>query len=358
MIKARDINKAKEMIQRIHITEYLEHLHKAPGKLPLIDVRTPAEYEQGHIPGAVNIPLFSNEERAEVGTIYKQVSPNKAYDVAYKFVEPKLDDFVRQARRVASSRNAAVYCWRGGMRSRSFAEHLAGSGFTGIKVIEDGYKGFRRHALESFDAESGLVVLGGYTGSGKSRLLELMKREGHQVIDLEQLAHHRGSAFGGIGQAPQPTTEHFANLLYWEWRLLDHSKPIWVEDESMNIGKVNLPENFFKKLREVNVYFLDIPREQRAEFLVKEYAGLDSGKLAAAIGRISKRLGGVRTKESLEALERGDYYTTALITLEYYDKTYLKGLRQRDRSGVIVIESDKVDAAENARLLLQHFQHT
>lgn len=335
------------MIKRIHISEYFGKAER----VPLVDVRTPAEYESGHVPGAVNIPLFSNEERAAVGTVYKQQSPEKSYDLAYEYVRPKLDHYIEASREAAPEGRVAIYCWRGGMRSKSFAEHLHKNGFGEVYVIEEGYKGFRRFALESFDRDPPIRVLGGYTGSGKSRLLHYMAAAGEQVIDLEQLACHRGSAFGGIGQGPQPTTEHFANLLFMEWKEMDPGRSVWVEDESLNIGKVNIPENFFARMRSSRLFFLDVPRVVRAKFLVEEYASLDKAALAAAIRRISKRLGGTRTEEALSALELGDFERTAVITLEYYDKTYLKGLKHRDAEQVVMVPSETVDPAANAGLL-------
>jgi tRNA 2-selenouridine synthase len=337
------------MVQRIVIGEYL----RGKPLLPLVDVRTPAEFENGHIPGAVNIPLFSNEERARVGTLYKRVSVERAYEEGYRFVTPKLDWFVQEARRVASGGPVVVYCWRGGMRSKSFADHLAESGIGEVAVIEGGYKAFRQHALESFEQPGVIRVLGGYTGSGKTRILQELERMGEQVIDLEGIAHHKGSAFGSIGETEQPKNEHFTNLLFWEWRELDFNRSVWLEDESIHIGRVFIPENLFERMRQATLCFLKIPKEQRAKLLVEVYAGTDSGKLAESVRKISKRLGGVRTAEALEALERGDYYEAAIITLDYYDKFYLKGLNRRDPERVVVIESDTVDAQINTEKI-QH----
>ncbi len=337
------------MVQRINIEDYLAQLPL----LPIIDVRTPAEFESGHIPGAVNIPLFSNEERAKVGTVYKQESRVEAFELGYKFVEPKLDHFVTEAKKVMKDQEVVVYCWRGGMRSRSFAEHIESNGVEKVSVIEGGYKAFRTHALETFLKPDRIFVLGGYTGSGKTRILKEMKRKGEQVIDLEGIAHHKGSAFGGIDQGEQPKNEHFTNLLYWEWKELDMSRPVWVEDESIHIGRVFIPEVLFGRMRdEARVVFLDIPKERRADLLVEEYAGSNKLALEQSILRISKRLGGVRTKEALDALERKDYHETAVITLDYYDKFYLKGLKRRDGDKVILIPSDTVDEGINAELAL------
>lgn len=322
--------------------------------LPIIDVRTPAEFENGHIPGAVNIPLFSNEERAEVGTVYKQESSVDAFELGYKFVEPKLNWFVEEAKKVMRDQELVVYCWRGGMRSRSFAEHIEANGVEKVSVVEGGYKAFRTHALETFLKPEQIYVLGGYTGSGKTRILKEMKSGGQQVIDLEGIAHHKGSAFGGIDQGKQPQNEHFTNLLFWKWKELDFSRPVWVEDESIHIGRVFVPEVLFSRMRdEALVVFLDIPKERRADLLVEEYAGSNKSAPEESINRISKRLGGLRTKEALDALEEEDFHETAMITLDYYDKYYLKGLKKRDPAKVIVIASETVDERLNAELVLR-----
>ncbi len=324
--------------------------------LPIIDVRTPAEYQTGHIPGAVNIPLFSNEERAHVGTVYKQQSQEQALKLGYKYVAPKLERFVNEAKKVEADGELLVYCWRGGMRSKAFAEHIHDNGIKEVKLIEGGYKAYRKYALESFDKSSSIYVLGGYTGSGKTRILEHFSEAELQVVDLEGLANHKGSAFGGIGQEEQPSTEHFSNLLFWEWKDLDLSKPVWVEDESSNIGSVNIPENFFAQMRESKVYFLNMPKEQRAKILVEEYAACEKSSLAHSIERISKRLGGLRSSEALKNLEEGNYYETALITLDYYDKFYLKGLNRRDQKNVVIIESDSIDTVVNAGKVIELFE--
>lgn len=337
------------MITRISIESYLS----AEKLLPIIDVRTPAEFKSGHIPGAVNIPLFSNEERAVVGTVYKQESVELAYDLGYEFVTPKLAWYVDESKKVARDGKVVVYCWRGGMRSRSFGEHIEKNGITEVFVIEGGYKAFRTNMLRSFEKPDKILVLGGYTGSGKTQILRTLREQGEQVIDLEAIANHKGSAFGSIGQDEQPKNEHFANLLFWEWRKLDFTKRVWLEDESIHIGKVFIPENLFQRMRDAALYFLNIPKEERAKFLVNDYAVTDKSLLEDSVRKISKRLGGLRTTEALETLERGDLYETAIITLDYYDKFYGKGLSRRDQDKVVVIDSDVVDAQVNGRKVLE-----
>jgi tRNA 2-selenouridine synthase len=336
------------MIRRIDISEYLSDAEL----LPLADVRTPTEFKNGHIPGAKNIPLFSDEERAKVGTTYKQVSVDQAYKMGYAFVGPKLDYFVKEANALAKDGKLAVYCWRGGMRSKSFAEHIAANGLSEVFVIEGGYKAFRQYALEAFKKPDELLILGGYTGSGKTHILDHLKTKGEQVIDLEAIANHKGSAFGSIGQEEQPQNEHFTNLLYWEWRKLDYSRAVWLEDESIHIGKVFIPELLFQRMREAKVYFVQVEKSLRARLLVEEYAGINHAMLKDSVQKISKRLGGLRTREALEALDRKDYFETAVITLDYYDKFYWKGLDRRDQNTVIILASETVDPRVNAEIVL------
>ena len=184
--------------------------------LPIIDVRSPLEFEKGHIPGATNVALFSNEERAHIGTVYKQESQEAAIEIGYKYADPKREHYIREARKAAPDGRVIVHCWRGGMRSKSMAEHLENNGFTDVQVITGGYKAFRNYVLDFFQRSFSIKVIGGYTGSGKTEILQELKHQGEQVIDLERLAHHKGSAFGGIGQKEQPSVEQFENLLYKE----------------------------------------------------------------------------------------------------------------------------------------------
>ncbi len=331
----------------ISIENYLEELQH----LPLIDVRTPAEYEKGHIPGAVNIPLFSNEERAHVGTVYKQESKEAAMELGYKYVNPKLNAYIEESLKAAPDKKTVIYCWRGGMRSHAFAEHLEDNGFRRVNVIEHGYKAYRKLAVNNYD-KGELRVLGGYTGSGKTHILHEMQKQGQQVIDLEGLANHKGSAFGNIGMETQPTTEQFENNLYWEWQELDLSEPIWIEDESVNIGNINLPVPLFRRMRESKLYFIEISKEARAKLLVKEYTTENKEKLAQGIQRISKRLGPQNTKTALEKLERNNFFEVALITLTYYDKYYKKGMGKRNSDNVHFINLQDTSARENAEQIL------
>ncbi len=340
------------MPKEILISEYLE-LSK---QVPLIDVRSPGEYEKGHIPGAINIPLFNNAERAHVGTVYKQQSKEAAITLGYKYVNPKLEWFITESKKKATAGRIAVHCWRGGMRSQSFAKHLSENGFDEVFVIKGGYKAFRNHALESFKTKANICILGGYTGSGKTHILYALKEMGEQIIDLEGLAHHKGSAFGRMGDGRQPSIEQFENNLFFDWKKLNYSKRIWIEDESHRIGNVNIPMNFFENMRSHPVIFLDISREERAKELVVDYAGEDKKMLAESISRISKRLGGLNTKIAHEHLNANEFYEVAMITLKYYDKYYLRGLQNREHDNIFTLKIEKIEFQKNAKQILNHYE--
>jgi tRNA 2-selenouridine synthase len=336
------------MKQIISIDFYFENLVH----IPLIDVRSPGEFAKGHVPNATNLELFTDEERAVVGTAYKQESKERAIEIGFEYVKPKLNDFITKSIAIASNKEVAIHCWRGGMRSNAFADHLIENGFEKVYVIEKGYKAFRNYVLQSFEHPINLKVLGGYTGTGKTEILHSLKNKGQQVIDLERLANHRGSAFGGIDLPPQPTTEQFENNLFSVVQSLNRSLPVWVEDESRLIGQVAIPTAFYTKMIEMPVYFLDVPLEERTQHLVSTYASLSHDKLVAAISRITKRLGYDNAKFAQEELEKRNYHKVVEITLLYYDKYYLKGLQKRQNSRILEFKTPAVNPDETADFLL------
>jgi tRNA 2-selenouridine synthase len=335
------------MVSYINVERFLNN------QLPLIDVRSPAEYKKGHIPEAFNIPVFTDEERAHIGTVYSNVSPEKATELAYMYVKPKMESFIGKAEETATGRKVAVHCWRGGMRSRLFAEFLVNNGFQEISVIEGGYKAYRNFVLKTFEQPFILKVVGGYTGSGKTQIIRQLQNKGHQVIDLEAMANHKGSAFGHIGQSEQPTTEQFENNLFHKIQKLDTSNPVWLEDESRNIGGINIPDAFYQQMQNSPLFFIDIPKEIRAKHLVDEYSVHDPGQLAESIQRINRRLGGLNTSHALSLLKENKYFEAAVITLGYYDKSYLKALRYRNQDTIIGIKADDIHPAENAETILK-----
>ncbi len=340
------------MAKRVGIDELLVAMEERP----LFDVRTPAEFAQGHVPGAYNLPLFSNEERAVVGRAYKQVGPDAAMLEGLDFVGPKMRHFVEEARRQAPEGKVAVHCWRGGKRSDSLSWLLEFAGFD-VLVLEGGYKAFRRHVLEWFEQETfNLVILGGYTGTGKTEILQRIREMGEQVIDLEGLANHKGSAFGALGEAPQPSVEHFENLLFHEFSRQDRRQRIWLENESRAIGRVYLPDGLWRQMRQAPLIHIEAPQQVRVERLLADYAGYDREELAASFKKIKKRLGGQHLKAALEALERGDYEKAVTIGLHYYDKTYNYGLEQRPAAKVSRLEVDRDDPALAARKAVKRWR--
>ena len=298
----------------------------------VVDVRSPAEFTQGHIPGAVNIPMFSNEERAIVGTNYKKEGRKTAIRRGFGFVGPKMVSFIDEAYRLCKDDKMLIHCWRGGMRSESMAWLFETAGLN-CEVLKGGYKEYRKYIRETILDEKRIIVLGGLTGSGKTILLHEMSRMGEPVVDLEGLANHKGSAFGGIGQKDQPTTEQFENCLFTEVKKI-RKKYFWVEDESLQIGKVFIPEEFYSAMLESITIFIDVPLQHRIDILVADYADQDKGLLEEAIIKLKKKLGNQAAREAIDALYSGRTGETAKILLNYYDKTYRYGLSKRRTDNV------------------------
>ena len=329
-----------------------EFLKKAQ-TLPVIDVRSPGEYDHAHIPGSVSIPLFDNEERALVGTKYKNAGKDSAVLLGLDLVGPKLAKFVKKSKKLnPKTKEVLVHCWRGGMRSGSFAWLLNTAGLTASTLV-GGYKAYRNTVLAAFAEPRNLLILGGKTGSGKTDILKELAWQGEQIIDLEQLAHHKGSTYGAIGQLPQPATEQFENLIFGEWRRLDLGRRIWLEDESRNVGSCFVPMPLWQQMRAAPVAFVDVPKAVRVQRLVAEYTGIDHSLLVEATERISKRLGSKVTKDALDALSRNDYATVADLTLDYYDKAYLHGLAQRDPATINRMEISEDNPAQTAQQLIE-----
>jgi tRNA 2-selenouridine synthase len=321
--------------------------------IPVIDVRAPLEFQQGHIPGAVNIPLFDDQERKVVGTAYKQVNKEAAMYAGLEFAGKKLVTLAKAGERAAGkNKTLLVHCWRGGMRSKSMVWLFETIGLN-CYLLEGGYKSYRSYVREVLATPLNLLVIGGRTGSGKTAILHHLSLEAKQVIDLEGLAHHKGSAFGALGEEKQPSTEQFENELCREILPLDPEKVTWIEDESRNVGKCVIPIELYTRMREAEIVFLDISRELRARHLVGDYAQYEQEALRTCVLKIEKRLGGDRTREALEAINQEDYYQTAMITLHYYDKAYMHSL-EKNHEHYQVLSSLDVDPVVNAELLIKY----
>ena len=333
-------------MDQLTVTAFLEKSKT----LPVIDVRSPAEFASGHIAGACNIPLFDNEERSLVGTTYKQVNRQEALLDGLGIVGPKMRSFVEQALQVAPQRKVLVHCWRGGMRSESFAWLLRTAGME-VATLRGGYKAYRNFGLESLKKPAKLLIVGGETGSGKTDILKAMADLGEQVIDLEGLAHHKGSSFGGIGQAQQPSTEQFQNLLFEEWRKLDLSQTVWLEDESFSIGSVQLPYELWEQMKSAKMVRVELPKEERIQRLVREYGQQDLAALETAIRRIEKRLSTPRMQQALDDLACGQLDAVADNLLTYYDRSYQRNMDRRPKENTFDITCEKDDPSANARLV-------
>lgn len=320
----------------------------------LLDVRTPAEYAAGHIPGALNLPLFSNEERVVVGTLYKQQSPDKAFLKGLEYAGARMPDYVKQARKYAPQGKIIVHCWRGGQRSGSLSWLLS---FAGMDVItlQGGYKAYRQHIQQQFAQQKlKLIVLGGQTGSAKTKTLHELAALGEQVIDLEKLAHHKGSAFGALGEEAQPTVEQFENDLYTTFARLDPQRRVWLENESRGIGRVFMPQGFWEQFRQSPLIDLVLPFEERVDFLVKTYATFPKTELITAFQAIERRLGGQNLKIALAALQVDDYAQAAAIALRYYDKSYVHANQKCNFHPVWPFEVGDISLNERAEQLI-HF---
>ena len=323
--------------------------------IPMVDVRTPAEFELGHIPDALNIPIFTNEERVLVGTKYKRASKDSAVLLGLELVGPKLARFVRQAKKIAPEKVIMLHSWRGGMRSGSMAWLFETAGFT-VYLLKGGYKAYRSYNRDQFQEKSELVVLGGMTGSGKTDILHEMQAMGHQVLDLEGVANHKGSVFGALGQANQPTNEHFENELAKIWSGFDANRPIWIEDESNSVGTVRINDVLFGRMRKAEVIRLDVPKEERIKRLVKEYACFDIELLKGLVFKIEKRLGGLNVKNAFESLDKGDFHAVADITLTYYDKAYKHGQEKRKGQTIHPLQVERDAPKENAEAVLNFYE--
>lgn len=284
-----------------------------------VDVRSPKEYKHAHIPGAYFMPLFSDLERAEVGTLYKQIGKKEAFTTALDHVVPKLDHFLMEAESFPSP--FTIYCWRGGMRSNILHQFFSQVGISS-QIMNGGYKSFRRWVLEFLSNSFCFKVLAGLTGSGKTEMLQNMKREGEQVLDLEKLANHKGSVFGSCGE--QPSNEHFENMIAVTLRDFLPDKPIWVENESRLIGRCKIPDNIFDQMRRAPKREIVLDREERKRRLLVEYGFLPADDLVNAIQRLNRRMGSQLTNEAVTAVNCGDLTRAADILLTYYDRTYKK----------------------------------
>ncbi len=319
---------------------------------PVFDVRSPGEFNHGHIPGAISFPLFTDDERAQVGTFYKQKGAEPAFILGLQFVGPKMAGFVQSAIKLVPGRKVAVHCWRGGQRSGSMAWLLQQAGFD-VVTMAGGYKAYRNHVLQHFaEQRLDLRIVGGKTGTGKTKILHALRDLGEQIIDLEGIACHKGSAFGFIGERPQPTVEQFENDLHQVFAALDPARPVWLENESHSIGRVFIPDGLWNQMKTAPLFHVEIPEPDRIGNLLADYVIEHTADLQLAFQKIASKLGGLRLKNALAALQEGDFAAAATIALEYYDKTYQHCLDNNVSPDIRKLLFEHGDAVEIARNLM------
>jgi tRNA 2-selenouridine synthase len=321
----------------------------------IFDVRSPSEYHRGHIPCALNLPLFTDGERAEVGTLYKKKGKDVALLRGLDFFGPKMRLTVELAATYSRAKKTAIYCWRGGMRSAAVGWLLETAGFQ-VSVLAGGYKTYRRWALQQLTQPRRYVIIGGYTGSGKTWVLHAMRKMGEQVLDLEGLASHRGSTYGGLGLPTQPTQEHFENKLAY---LLSSfgDQPIWIEDESRMIGRLKIPDALFEQMSRAPLFVLQRSLTDRIHHLLAEYGHFPREELIEATRRIRKRLGDQRTTCAVSCLEEGNLAGWIEQALHYYDKAYHHSLKARQHE-VCALSDQNADVSLAAESLLQKYRRT
>jgi tRNA 2-selenouridine synthase len=317
----------------------------------VIDARSEKEFDHAHFPGAVNIPLLNNEHRHEVGTAYKKHGREAAVLLGFELAGPLFASMIRKAIEAAPQKNVRLYCWRGGMRSGIMSYLLSVSGFK-VTLLKGGYKAFRHWALNTLTEKKLLHVIGGKTGSGKTELLRTLGRLSEQIIDLEALANHKGSAFGSLGQKPQPSLEHFENMLAMEWTKLNPDRPTWIENESRAIGRVKIPDPVFDQMQKAKLFNVGMSNSRRMQRIMEEYGGFSVDELKECTARLKKRLGDLRTRQALEALDEKRYSDWLENLFIYYDKGYSFSMIENKRTPVNIPVADDESIEDVAKKMV------
>ena len=301
----------------------------------LVDARSPAEYAEATIPGALNVPILDDAERAEIGTLYKQAGKQAARRRGVELVAPKIPALLEQvaAARPAGSPPAVVFCWRGGMRSRALTQFLELAGIP-ARQLAGGHKAFRGLVREFFEhgAWGRLIVLRGLTGVGKTGLLHALAADGYPVIDLEGLANHRGSAFGHLGLPAQPTQRQFEALLWEALRQVPAGSYALAEGESRHIGRLALPLRVYQALQTETSVWVEAPLAVRVRNILADYPARDGlrAEFAGPIQALKGRLGRQAVEELLALLNQGAWEELVReLMVRYYDPLYRHTLPER-----------------------------
>ena len=333
------------MQETIELEQALEQ-QRRKGTL-IIDVRTPAEFAETTIPGAVNVPIFSNEERIEVGTVFKQQGKRDARKLGVRLVAPKIPQLMDQVEELRQGHPGpvVVFCWRGGMRSLAMTSFMNLAGIPARQLL-GGHKGFRRKVLDYFEQQQWppVFVLRGLTGTGKTRVLQQLAAMGYPVVDLEGLANHRGSAFGALGLEPQPSQKKFEALLWARLDELKESPYLVTEGESLHIGRIMVPKSFHRAMQTQTSLWITASLDVRTQIILEDYPALDQLKeqFEKPINALKERLGGKVVTEFLELLDSGQWDKLVReLMVRYYDPLYMHTLPERR----VEIELETVDGA-------------
>jgi tRNA 2-selenouridine synthase len=318
-------------------------------KMKFIDVRSPSEYKEATIPGSHNIPIFDDKERAEVGRLYKQVSPKAAKERGLEIFSAKLPNFIHQFSQIDGEK--AVFCWRGGMRSKTAATvvDLMGMDVYRLKGGIRTYRDWVVRTLDKLELKPTTYVLNGYSGSGKTTILQQLHQDGYPVLDLEKMASHRGSIFGQIGLVPN-NQKRFESLLVHEIARIQQSPYILLEGESKRIGKVVLPHFLYEKKEHGIQLFIDMPIEERAANIVNDYKPWNHHEeCIEAFKIIKRRIHTPVAKEIEESLKSGKFYPAVKLLLEYYyDPRYDHSAKQYSPDQKFTIRAQNVEEAVEA----------
>lgn len=306
----------------------------------ILDVRSEGEYISGHLPGAINLPLLNNEHRHIVGIVYKEQGQQAAVKKGFELVGNSFHEKLAAAKQFAKEKKAIIYCWRGGMRSE-IMRWVLDLGGVDVRIIEGGYKAVRKHFHTLFQKKYPIIKLTGPTACGKTDLLHALKAKGEFVIDLEELANHKGSAFGGLGKSSQPTQEQFENNLGYQLSQIPNDHSVWMENESRMIGSLRIPDFIYDQIQEAPAIELTRTQALRIQDVIHQYKDFPVTQLLEKTLSIQKRMGPEQNKKAILSLVDGDWENWVKLLLEYYDKTYqYHDEKEGTSQKIAVIDSD------------------